>query len=463
MTGAEFLVGEARKRRQQRMESRERTVSGVSAGLFVVVATLMAVLLPDERDPSPWLVVGLVLGYAAILQVRFEFGGGYASPENLAYVPLILLGPLPAVPLLVALAVILSGLPAVRRGTWHPDSLRWGLADAWIPVAPTVLLLLLAPGPLDTSHVGIYALAAGAHVAADGAWTFARNALLDHLPTLAVLNEWIGATRIDVSLMVLAFVIAIPSLHQPLYLLSILPLVWLFERFSIDRHERHTKALELQRAYRGTVMLLSDVVESEDSYTASHSRSVVELTNAVADELGVPEMDRQELEFAAMLHDVGKIAIPKEILNKPSRLTESEFELMKTHTIEGQFMLDRVGGLLGRVGEIVRSCHERWDGTGYPDGLRGEEIPLPSRIVFCCDAYNAMTTTRVYREALSHETAIAELRSNAGTQFDSVVVEALIRVVEHGKPHTGRTDEVRALLAGTRASRDLRAGVEAGS
>ena len=83
-----------------------------------------------------------------------------------------------------------------------------------------------------------------------------------------------------------------------------------------------------------------------------------------------------------MLHDVGKISIPKEILHKPAALTEPEFEIIKTHTIEGQFMLDRVGGLLGRVGEVVRSCHERWDGKGYPDGLRGEEIPLAARIVF---------------------------------------------------------------------------------
>ena len=150
--------------------------------------------------------------------------------------------------------------------------------------------------------------------------------------------------------------------------------------FSEDRRERYTKALELHRAYRGTVMLLSDVVESEDNYTAHHSRSVVELVNAVADELERrADRDRQELEFAAMLHDVGKIAISKEILNKPAKLTEEEFEVMKTHTIEGQFMLDRVGGLLGRVGEIVRSCHERWDGAGLPGRPARRRDPVPPR------------------------------------------------------------------------------------
>src|SRR5919109_255238 len=95
-------------------------------------------------------------------------------------------------------------------------------------------------------------------------------------------------------------------------------------------------------------------------------------------------------------------------------LTTSEFEVMKTHTIEGQFMLDRIGGVLARVGEMVRSCHERWDGSGYPDGLKGEEIPLAARVVFACDAYNAMTTNRPYRAAMPESHALEELRANAG-------------------------------------------------
>jgi putative nucleotidyltransferase with HDIG domain len=195
-------------------------------------------------------------------------------------------------------------------------------------------------------------------------------------------------------------------------------------------------------------MLLSDVLEFEDEYTAQHSRSVVDLVNAVADELGIAPHDRQELEFAAMLHDVGKISIPKEILHKPAALTEREFEVIKHHTIEGQFMLDRVGGLLGRVGEIVRSCHERWDGGGYPDGLSGEQIPLPARVVFACDAYNAMTTDRPYRGAMSREYALAELAANTGTQFDPRVVAALTTVAHQGAPLRSTTsDGVRAVLA----------------
>ena len=131
---------------------------------------------------------------------------------------------------------------------------------------------------------------------------------------------WLGSTRIDATFAPLAFLITIAAVSEPVALLTIGPLMFLLHSFARDREERWANAVELHRAYRGTVMLLSDVVEAEDSYTAEHSRSVVELVNAVADELGVAEEDRRELEFAAMLHDVGKIAIPNEILNKPSTL-----------------------------------------------------------------------------------------------------------------------------------------------
>jgi HD-GYP domain-containing protein (c-di-GMP phosphodiesterase class II) len=142
-------------------------------------------------------------------------------------------------------------------------------------------------------------------------------------------------------------------------------------------------------------------------------------------------------------------------LNKPAALTQSEFEVIKTHTIEGQFMLDRIGGLLGRVGEIVRSCHERWDGRGYPDGLAGREIPYASRIVFCCDAYNAMTTDRVYREAMSAAEAIAELKGNSGTQFDPAVVDAVDVVVRERATAISAADEVRAVLASAPRPREI--------
>jgi HD-GYP domain-containing protein (c-di-GMP phosphodiesterase class II) len=454
---AERLVGEARQRRATRMETRERFVTALSALTFLLTALAIAVTVPDERHVDPVLTLALVAGVALILQVRFEFGGYFGSPEQLAIVPLMLLGPLPYVPLLVAAAGILALLPDFVRGTWHRE--RWvnSFADSWPCIGPVVVLAIFAPGPLEPGHLGIYVLAALAQFGTDITWGLIRNHLLDGLPVREGLRGFAGTARVDAVFIPIAFVISLVAVHEPLYLLVIAPLVWLLQLFSIDRRERYTKALELQRAYRGTVMLLSDVIESEDRYTAEHSRSVVDLVNAVADHLGVADQDRQELEFAAMLHDVGKISIPKEILNKPTALTESEFEVIKTHTIEGQFMLDRVGGLLGRVGEIVRSCHERWDGTGYPDGLVGKEIPYASRIVFCCDAYNAMTTDRVYRGAMSTEEAMAELRENSGSQFDPAVVDAVDSVVRARATATSAADEVRAVLASAPRPREFTA------
>jgi HD-GYP domain-containing protein (c-di-GMP phosphodiesterase class II) len=446
---AEQLVGEARARRARSMDARERAVVAAFAALYGVAAVLIALLLPSERDVSLLLVVSLLLGHAAVSQVRFEFGMGFVVPEQLVVVPMLLLLPLPYVPILIATAGVLGLIPDFIRGSWARDRWLKPIADSWSYLAPVLILAAFAPGSPELSSAPVYVLALAAQLGTDFAQTVIRNQLLDRVPIRELARGFAGAIRVELVLSPVAFVATLAAYAEPIVLVAVIaPLVWLLDNFSRDRAARYAAALELNRAYRGTVMLLSDVLEFEDEYTAQHSRSVVDLVNAVADELGIAPDERQELEFAAMLHDVGKISIPKEILHKPSALTDREFEIIKHHTIEGQFMLDRVGGLLGRVGEVVRSCHERWDGRGYPDGLGGEEIPIAARIVFACDAYNAMTTDRPYREAMPPESAIAELQANTGTQFDPKVVAALIKVVEQGAPTTlTATDGVRAVLA----------------
>jgi HD-GYP domain-containing protein (c-di-GMP phosphodiesterase class II) len=193
----------------------------------------------------------------------------------------------------------------------------------------------------------------------------------------------------------------------PWLVVAALPLTGLLAYFARERQVRIDHALELSNAYRGTALLLGDVVEADDAYTGLHSRDVVSLVTHVCDRLRVTGPERRDAEFAALLHDVGKIKIPAEIINKPGKLTDEEFALIKTHTIEGEKLLAQVGGILGNVGRIVRSCHEDWDDTGYPDGLAGEAIPRVARIVRCCDAYSAMTTDRSYRKALPVEEATA--------------------------------------------------------
>ena len=202
------------------------------------------------------------------------------------------------------------------------------------------------------------------------------------------------------------------------------------------------------------------MIEADDGYTGEHCKSVVSLALELAEHLGLSAERQRNLEFAALLHDVGKIAIPKEIINKPGKLDPHEWTIIKTHTLEGQKMLDRVGGFMRQVGIIVRSHHERWDGGGYPDGLAGEAIPLEARIITCCDTWNAMRTDRPYRKALSHDVAVAELVSNAGGQFDPHVVETFVGLVapadqpDAPAASAGRS-RARAGAADRRHTRDL--------
>ena len=235
---------------------------------------------------------------------------------------------------------------------------------------------------------------------------------------------------VDTALAPIGLAVAFAAEGRPLAIVLVLPLIGLLAEFARERRVRIDHALELSHAYRGTALLLGDVVEADDAYTGSHSRDVVSLVLAVCDRLGLDARDRREAEFAALLHDVGKIKIPAEIINKPEPLDTEERALIETHTVEGERMLTQVGGILGNVGRVIRSCHEDWDGTGYPDGLAGEQIALAARIVRCCDAFSAMTTDRAYRRALPVSEALAELRRCAGTDFDPAVVEALVTVIE---------------------------------
>jgi HD-GYP domain-containing protein (c-di-GMP phosphodiesterase class II) len=456
------LVGEARDREPQPMSPRERTVAGVAALTFLLAASGVALLLPHDGAGNPFIAAGLVVIFAAVWRVRFEIGTITAGAEQLVFVPMLFLVPLSVVPLLVACGYLIARIPDFVRRHMHPDRWLHSFGDAWFSIGPVVVLGLLAPGAPRVELLDVYFLAFTAQVVAGVTYSVIIDRLLYALSSWEALRQEVFAYRIDAVLSPVAFLIASVGTREPAAVLAVLPLVWLLSVFSQERRERYAAALELNRAYRGTVMVLADVVEADDHYTASHSRSVVELAVAVADELGIDQSSRQELEIAALLHDVGKIAIPKEILTKPSALTDEEFEIMKTHTVEGQALLSRVGGLLGRVGEIVRSCHERWDGAGYPDGLRAEEIPLAARVVFCCDAFSAMTTDRPYRRALSQETALEEIRRNAGTQFDERVAMAVCKVVRDGEVHAGEsyTDAVRAVLAGhSLPARELKASV----
>jgi response regulator RpfG family c-di-GMP phosphodiesterase len=180
----------------------------------------------------------------------------------------------------------------------------------------------------------------------------------------------------------------------------------------------------LERVVQAGVEVLSRAVDMRDSYTARHSDELAALARRVGERLELPAGDLLELEFAARLHDLGKIGVPDQILRKPGPLTEQEWDVVRHHPAWGAEMLATVPGL-ERVASIVLSHHERYDGNGYPDGLSGEDIPVGSRIISTCDAYQAMVSNRPYRPALAPGHALRELRAQAGSQFDPEAVEAL--------------------------------------
>jgi len=186
---------------------------------------------------------------------------------------------------------------------------------------------------------------------------------------------------------------------------------------------------QLERAYLGTAEALAAALEAKDSYTAHHARSIVEHAEAVGRRLGMDAQQLRDLRFGAAFHDIGKIAIPEQILNKRGSLTPEERAEIERHTIVGEQILAPVEFLAG-ARLLVRHEHERWDGRGYPDRLAGNDIPLGSRIILACDALHAMTSDRPYRRAMSPKQAWGELHANAGTQFDPRVIAALLEVLD---------------------------------
>ncbi len=186
---------------------------------------------------------------------------------------------------------------------------------------------------------------------------------------------------------------------------------------------------KLEQTHLGVAEALAAALEAKDGYTAEHARWIAELAVEVGRELGLPESELEAVRFGAIFHDIGKIAVPDAILNKPGPLTPEEFAVIKRHPVVGEQILAPVP-FLSDVRQIVRHDHERWDGGGYPDGLRGAQIPIGARIVFVVDAYHAMVSDRPYRRAMSEADARAELEKNAGSQFDPEVVKAMIAALD---------------------------------
>ncbi|MCD7878985.1 MAG: HD domain-containing protein, partial [Candidatus Gastranaerophilales bacterium] len=186
---------------------------------------------------------------------------------------------------------------------------------------------------------------------------------------------------------------------------------------------------ELRELFYKTIRAISNALDTKDSYTNGHSLRVTLYSMILAKELNLDDAYMEDIEIAGLLHDIGKIAMPKSILCKNGRLTDEEFLVMKSHPVRGEKIVINIKKLQV-ISEWVKSHHEKWDGTGYPDGLKGNQIPLAGRIIALADTYDAMTSTRPYRTALSHEIAISEIKRCSGTQFDPELAALFLKVAD---------------------------------
>ena len=420
----EQLFARGRERAALGARGREGIVETATAVGFLLVAIALPIVASSPRSLELPVLGVLVAAYIVACRAKFDIADGYTVPTELVLVPMLF------VPLVVSLSWGLGRLIDYATGATNVQRAYLVFGDSWHAVGPALVLIIAGGQVFAWDNWPLYVAALAAQLAFDFGINAARMWLIDGTPIRDQIRFIAPVYGFDAALAPIGLLAAFAVVEVgPATGLLVLPLAAVLAILSGERRARVDQALALSEAYQGTAMLLGDVVEADDAYTGSHSRGVVELSLAVSDALGLDSRQRRNVEFGALLHDVGKIAVPKEIINKAGPLDDEEWEVMRQHTIEGERMLQRVGGVLTEVGRIVRASHEEYDGSGYPDGLVGEEIPIESRIVSCCDAFSAMTTTRSYRKAMPVSKAVEELRACAGSQFDPEVVAALIPMV----------------------------------
>ncbi len=402
---------------------------------LVLAAALLAAF--GTRGPVEIADVALfMLAGALVCRLGFETAAGPMIPTQLIFVPMLFVLDPAIVPLVVAAALMLDRTADVLKGRLpgRAGFLLGVCGEAWFALGPALVFVIAG---IDGPHWGdwpVWLLALGSQFGGELLAVVARDRIggvTAARQRLDVLREvWL----VDLLLAPIGLLAAFVSGTHHYAFGLVLALALLLAVFARERRGRIGTELELSETYRGTALLLGEVISSDGELAVSHGQEVVALALAIADELHLDDRERRLVEFAAMLHDIGKIETPVEILRKPGPLTEQEWETMRAYTVAGQRMLDHVGGTLHDVGLVVRSSCERYAGDGYPDALAGQQIPLAARVLAVAASYTAMTASRPYRQALPTAAAIAELRANAGSQFDPRIVETACVVLARGVP-----------------------------
>ena len=325
----------------------------------------------------------LVLAFAALANVEFEVGAGSAIPTQLIFVPMLFLLPLGWVPLAVAAGYWVSLNADVVRGRRHRERVVVLLSSCWYVLGPVAVLLAWGEGPPRWDRWPVYVAALLAQFGADLASTLIRERRALGISLRRLVPMAAIAYGVDAALAPLGLLAAFAAIEMSYAFVLLLPVAVLLAIFARERAQRLEQEEELNVAYRRTMLLLGDIIESDDAYTGSHSRGVVELVSEVAEVLQLSAGERTQAEFTALLHDVGKIRIPKELIQKPEPLTPEERALIETHTIEGQLILKQVGGSLEEVGQhraLLPRVVER-QGLSRPPGRRADPTRRPDRVL----------------------------------------------------------------------------------
>jgi putative nucleotidyltransferase with HDIG domain len=214
-------------------------------------------------------------------------------------------------------------------------------------------------------------------------------------------------------------------------------------------HLRDNETLDiaelLERTHFETIMAFSEALEARDQYTAGHSRRVMEYSKNIGQRMKLDKQDIEELKRSALLHDIGKIGIPDVILKKQTKLTDEEYTTIKSHSETGAAILNHIKSLKDLVPAVYHH-HEQFDGNGYPQGIKGKAIPLHARIIAIADTFDAMTSSRAYRKALSFRTALSELERNKGIQFDPDIANIFIEILQESPFYFSRFREPEYFL-----------------
>jgi putative nucleotidyltransferase with HDIG domain len=419
-----------------------------------IVAGFAGLYFGTTNDIIGLIAIVVLVGGGQALSLELEAGSISVSAVG-ALAGAALFGPRAALPLAIAIVAVEW---SARRDDWYYALFNIGA----LSLASLAAAAVFSVGWVDTRAGEL--VTAGAGLVAGGAYFVANTALISLAMALEGHDRWRSVWNERFSWLLPHYVafgavggaIALAYSAIGLYGLAVFVLPLLLMRKTMAAYLGHTekstkklrKAAETIRTQnvsleqanrllkeRSTAAMesLSATVDARDAYTAGHSRRVQQLALAIGRELGLSQAELDLLGHAALFHDIGKLAIPDAILLKPAGLTADEWALMQRHADEGARIIDRLGFLNDAV-PAIRHHHERFDGTGYPEGLGGEDIPLGARIIHVADALDSMLTTRIYRAARPAEEAMEELRRGSGTQFCPRCVAALERLLQTDAP-----------------------------